>query len=795
MFPFFATGRSVLSAVLLISLFSNSVFCAPEAPRHVALASGKVWQDARFSILSSGILDSITRALVGLFVGNRTAISLPISRIEIFPGPLDLLQGQNKTLSAVAYAADGEPLSGINFEWTITDIGRSTPARPMSGPTFRAQTAGTFSVQARANGVEAQIPVIVAGFENSVPLNATTYTVSSRSGTVVQTTTTTSLPEGDRPKVKVEEPVSQSNLLPGEGWDDTNYIYADDPGNSTGSRPGAAADGGAGSGNFQFSAPVVSLPGRGIDLALNLNYNSRLWAKTDNKITYDIDHGYPAPGWNLGFGRIMFMGAQGGCMMLDGDGTRRGYAGSPGSLETWSNGMRFRGYTTDGSRIDYGCTFFYNSYGFGWARLPNGTTITYETTANGNTHLVPTQITDVQGNFITITYRSASSEAIANITDTLGRVVTFHYDSLNRLTSIRAPRMDTEDNGVRTRTVMQLHYKSRPLSYSFSGLTPITRNSSPWVIDAIYYPGTGTGYWFDDEDSYSTYGMITKVSEQRDMTWSTGPETQGTMTRGTTTKEAKYNYPLTTSNDSGRTNGLSLIDAPTYTRLNEYWAGRDVNEDAITYYAFNDNDSRHDGTSMSPARSVTVTQPTGIISKQFTYRTPGAWTDGLTFADDTIVMNGSTPVTVASSLVSWQLGNQTGNRNYDSPRPGWAKTIDENGDEVRTEYTYGTNKFNQITRSCDYDDGNVLLRCSNAEYENDSSYIGTLDTYGQWLSGNHVFNLVKSTTVENASGVKVSRTDYEYDNYTAQPFTNAPGVIQHLQSHNSFTTATKKWRV
>jgi hypothetical protein len=38
-------------------------------------------------------------------------------------------------------------------------------------------------------------------------------------------------------------------------------------------------DDGAGSGNFQFSVPVLALDGRGLDLNLNLEYNSRVWHK------------------------------------------------------------------------------------------------------------------------------------------------------------------------------------------------------------------------------------------------------------------------------------------------------------------------------------------------------------------------------------------------------------------------------------------------------------------------------------------------------------------------------------
>src|SRR5262249_5868964 len=61
-------------------------------------------------------------------------------------------------------------------------------------------------------------------------------------------------------------------------------------------------------------------------------------------------------------------------------------------------------------------------------------------------------------------------------------------------------------------------------NYGFqAGLTPRVRNNGVFdTIRAIYYPANGTGNWFGDGDSYSNYGMIRKVSEQRTMTCSAG---------------------------------------------------------------------------------------------------------------------------------------------------------------------------------------------------------------------------------------------------------------------------------
>jgi hypothetical protein len=89
-----------------------------------------------------------------------------------------------------------------------------------------------------------------------------------------------------------------------------------------------------------------------------------------------------------------------------------------------------------------------------------------------------------------------------------------------------------------------------------------------YVIDGIYFPGTSTGYWFGDADSYSPYGMISKVSQRRGMTSSaTSLSDHGTLTPGTMTRERVYNYPSVLA---------ALAGPPTYTKMTETWAGMDV---------------------------------------------------------------------------------------------------------------------------------------------------------------------------------------------------------------------------
>jgi hypothetical protein len=164
-------------------------------------------------------------------------------------------------------------------------------------------------------------------------------------------------------------------LLPADGWGDSNYWSADDPGNGVGDPPGGPMDEGVGSGNFQIVAPVAGLSGRGIDISLGLAYNSRLWNKAGNQISFDNDRGWPAPGFSLGFGKLLGMGVMNGGMLVDADGTRHGYSGE---VTVYSWGSTFVGHTTDGTFIDYSYTSVAGgALVFAEAKLPNGTVITY----------------------------------------------------------------------------------------------------------------------------------------------------------------------------------------------------------------------------------------------------------------------------------------------------------------------------------------------------------------------------------------------------------------------------------
>ncbi|MFY9553594.1 MAG: hypothetical protein WAV47_02620, partial [Blastocatellia bacterium] len=58
--------------------------------------------------------------------------------------------------------------------------------------------------------------------------------------------------------------------------------------------------------NFNWAVPIISLGGRGLSANLALYYNSRVWSRRNNQVAFDAITGSPAPGFSLGFGRMIF---------------------------------------------------------------------------------------------------------------------------------------------------------------------------------------------------------------------------------------------------------------------------------------------------------------------------------------------------------------------------------------------------------------------------------------------------------------------------------------------------------
>ncbi|HBB94675.1 MAG TPA: hypothetical protein DC054_04735 [Blastocatellia bacterium] len=423
--------------------------------------------------------------------------------------------------------------------------------------------------------------------------------------------------------------------------DETISLY--NPVNIIGSPPGKKKPGAltppvstggteTGNQNFSFALPVVGMSGRGVGVSLSLVYNSQLWNKSVDPsnsstwLTYDVDSGWPAPGFRLSFGQIEDQGDS--FTLTDPDGTRHAL--------TWTSTDNYD--STDGTFIHY------NGGGTSSGTLyyPDGTVVTYGA-SGGYWRLYPTKITDRNGNYITIAYNGTSGAGpqILQIDDTLNRHICFYYDASNGdLVTITMPGLTGHD----PLQVMRFYYED--VTIPSSGLFDSSVNvsgapSTLHTLKYVYLPTSSdgsspiyTGYKFD----YSSYGMIYQTTHLRGMTVSSdSTSSAGSVTSEGTSSAAQttYNYPTTSG---------SLTDVPAYTTRTDEWAGR-TSGGSAPYYTFANSTGTDEKIS-------TVTAPDGTITETHAIDHSGFWDDGL--ISDTYVQYTSTPIILAHTHLDWQ---------------------------------------------------------------------------------------------------------------------------------------------
>ena len=743
--------QRALSIAIALSLFTSS---APAAPRIIVDVSKESAISFMFWFANSVFAELLQGQGIGVSKRQEKQADRDarINRLQIFPGDVKISVGERVRFAGVAFDQDDNALGGIRIKWRGQSPLKGGRLHLTPQGEFEGTAPGTFTIIAEALGRTAQTTVIVepGARPNLKETPSSRREVSTRDLPSPQEQenvepAVASLSDSSKGRAKRSLKRAHSTraakapMFIAANWDNTNYWSADDPGNEVGDPPGTPMDGGAGSGNFQFTAPILNLPGRGLNVTLAAAYNSRLWNKAGSQINYDNDYGWPAPGFNLGFGKALGMGVNNGVMLVEADGTRHAYTGS---IQFYSWGTYGTMHTTDGSFIDY--TYWTGTGGvITWvqARYPNGKIVSYGSAGPGGAY--PTFIEDQNGNQLTITYVNNSGPRIQTVNDSLNRTISFYYNGSNLLTAITGPGLSGG-----TRTLVRFHYHQHSLSYGFSALSAAVRDSYPWVVDAIYYPGTGTGFWLNDSDSYSSYGMLAKVVEERGMGFSASSLTDmGTISDGQRSRTETYNYPLTPN--------YSLTDAPSYTSMTETWTRDGTNNDsATTTYAVNEN---------ANPRSVIITYPNGTKNKQLSYNAPGQFNDGLVYRDETYVTDG---VILQSSQTTWAAGD------YGSSRPTRIEKTDERGQLTAAEFSYGS-VYNQVTDMREYDyGGTALLRSTRTTFQNS----------GLYTTNRHIFNLPLTIDIYGADNVtRVSRTEYQYD---GQPLTAAPSVIQHDQAYN-----------
>jgi RHS repeat-associated protein len=198
-------------------------------------------------------------------------------------------------------------------------------------------------------------------------------------------------------------------------------------------------------GNFSHFVKDFAIPGRGMPFSFERGYNSQ-----------DTTNGPLGYGWNHNYNIALTVGSSGEVTVRWGD----------GRTETW---------TVDG-------TGYKPRYGVFNTLIKNGNTYTvtmkdmtrYNFNANGQL----TGIVDENDNTITASWNGAK---LASVTDTVGRVIAFTYDTSNRLIQVMDPigRTVSFSYDLNGNLVSSTDFGGRTTTYAYDANHQITTITDP----------------------------------------------------------------------------------------------------------------------------------------------------------------------------------------------------------------------------------------------------------------------------------------------------------------------------
>ena len=695
-----------------------------------------------------------------------------VSSLRINPsGKVELTSQQPMLFTAIPIDAEGTPVQGLHAEWQSSDtqiVFIKKTGEAMAGK------PGQATLVTRAGSISATVAVTVSEgtgerfggkkkeSSNQTLKRQTDQSIVVKNGTTVAKrhhTAEVGTRSNNSPVKSVltlsPAPLREPNENPLPD-DETNSLYL--PANAVGSpsgktKPGANVAAVAtvgtenGDQNYSFALPIVGTSGRGLGVSLSLVYNSQLWNKStafnnSTRMTYDVDSGWPAPGFRIGFGQIENQGSY-GLTLTDRDGTRHAL--------TYTSAFNYD--TKDGSFIHYS-----GGTGYGTLFYPDGT-IVYYGAGGGGYRIYPTRVIDPNGNYIDISYAGTNGVGpkISSITDTLDRHIIFYYASNGDLVTITAPGLSGESE------MMRFYYADVTLGASLFG-SGISVNGPATIhtLESIYLPASSdgtdarTGYKFN----YSAYGMIGQITKSRGMAVSsTSFSSPGSVTSdGTLAVQTTYNYSAT---------GLSLTDVPKYSERSDEWAGR-TSAGSAPVYTFANSQGTNEKIS-------TVTAPDGTVTEAHTKDAAGQWDDGL--VQQITVMFGT--ATLSKTVMDWEQTPGSG-----PPRLASVRVTDD-GSTPRTKATvFSYTSYNNVSAMSERDfttDGSVSgteVRRTETSYITSSNYINR-----------HLLRLPDTIKVfPGGSSTPAGRVDYAYDNYGSSHanLTARDDIIMHDPSYDPF---------
>jgi RHS repeat-associated protein len=679
-----------------------------------------------------------------------------VASIRISPFKFVGYQDQSVTFSALAIDAFGETIHGVKFTWESSDLdkleideaGQATFLRP-----------GLARITCSAGSAQAVAPVLVRPGHR--PLQSDSQWLADQNGLGVDGTTiglegglggSESLLSSVMDKL-VPMAFAQSCGSGGDGGDLPYDELYTEPRNLVGSPHNRVAETTRmglvlpESSNFDFAVPIVSLGGRGLGANLTLFYNSRIWSRHGSAVTFNPVNGWPYAGFSLGFGRVITYGTDPSIkyLLIDPDGTRHFLGTAP---STGTNTIE----TSDGTHIRY-----VGNASSGELRYPDGTKVSIVLL---NNRLLPTQVTDSNGNYIQVAYKSFFpwNQAIDYVTDTLGRVIQFNYDGCGALTSITAPAF-----GSGTRTLAQFDYQGRSLGFNFSGLTVenATYGQALQTLRHVYFPATQTGYLF----SYSDYGMIYNASMRRQMS----VDANGVISDGMESARTSFIYP---------TSGSTLLtDAPSFSERREAPAATSGSPaESIFGYSTTDN------LVAAQTRTFTISRPDSSQLLLSRSTNTAATDNGLLVQSE--VKSGSSSLNKTVLTYTADGGG--------SPQVQSATNYDNMGTPTKVDFDY--NSKGAVTNRREYGfqvTGNwQVRRRTSYSYKSD----GDVNYFNAnlWRLVTAVFVYDTQLNTNDGDDVLVAETTYTYDNYSAlggmQSYWNYTWAPGHLTSYNTTKT-------
>lgn len=522
--------------------------------------------------------------------------------------------------------------------------------------------------------------------------------------------------------------------------------------------------------NFNWSVPLVGLPGRaGLDLGLTLSYNSLVWTRNGSNISFNDDGGFPSPGFRLGFPGIQSR-------------YFNSLVGKYAYMLITPNGDRVELRQVNTSTIyeaaDYSyLTLVVNADNTITVRTTDGTQLSYEWKVSD---YECTKIKDRNGNFISINYNG--SGRIDTVVDTLSRTIKFNYDTGGYLSSITQIWNQGTANEQNYEWASFTYNPSLPIQTNFSNVTNLgpQNGSTLKVLNSVKLNNNSYRFDFD----YTSWGQVWKVSNYA--------------ADGHLLNYRAYNLPGSQLLATG-----PQSDCPRFTERHDWaenWNG-DVEgtpatiEEVKTFFTEPVNASLPDGSLQTVTRAK-VTLPDDTYHEIYfagtiegTAGSAPAWQRGLPLVTDTFGRTdaNSTTIKQRSAATAWTQDDT--NVSYSlNPRVTERNIYDFNASGVvqnrkRTSVTYQNVTFaNGTTCRLPQDvyeyqaNATTVLRRTHTDYNLATTYTD-LRIIGL-VSEKRLYEVDPNTLIETL----MSKVGFAYDEGSIQG-TDAP--VQHDTSYNS----------